>query len=120
MEIRGSVAKGLLIALAVVLIPVSAVSAQKITPGSTCKVLNQKVVYQNKSYICTKSGKKLVWNKGVATKKSTATPTAEPIVLPTSFEDLYEKRKGISTALWTKINATLSSNVQLPPRDCPG
>ncbi len=117
MRIRRSLTKGLLIALAVLLIPVSAVSAQKITPGSTCKVLNQKVVYQNKSYICTKSGKKLVWNKGVATKKSTATPTAEPIVLPTSFEDLYEKRKGISTALWTKINATLSSNVQLPPID---
>jgi len=60
------------------LIPVSAISAQKITPGSTCKVLNQKVVYQNKSYTCTKSGKKLIWNKGVAVK---ATPT--PIATPT-------------------------------------
>jgi len=78
MRFRGSVAKGLLIALAVVLIPVTAVSAQKITPGSTCKVLNQKVVYQNKTYTCIKSGKKLVWNKGVAVKKPTPTPTPTP------------------------------------------
>ena len=44
MQIRGSLTKGLLIALAVALIPVAAVSAQKVTPGSTCKVLKQKVV----------------------------------------------------------------------------
>ena len=43
------------------LIPVSALAAQKITPGSTCKVLNQKVVYLNKTYTCIKSGKKLLW-----------------------------------------------------------
>ena len=78
MRIRKSLAKGLLFALAFALIPVSAVSAQKVTPGSTCKVLNQKAVYQNKTYTCTKSGKRLVWNKGVAVK---ATPT--PIATPT-------------------------------------
>jgi hypothetical protein len=67
-----------LFALALVLIPVTAVSAQKITPGSTCKVLNQKVVYQNKTYTCIKSGKKFVWNKGVAVKKPTPTATPSP------------------------------------------
>ena len=56
------------------LIPVSALSAQKITPGSTCKVLNQKVVYQSKTFTCIKSGMKMVWNKGVAIK--TPTPIA--------------------------------------------
>ena len=82
MQIRGSLTKGVLIALSVVLIPVAAVSAQKITPGSTCKVLNQKVVYQNKTYTCIKSGKKLVWNKGVVVKvaaKPTPTQSAVPI-----------------------------------------
>jgi hypothetical protein len=63
MQVRGSIARGSLIALALTLIPVTADSAQKITPGSTCKVLNQKVVYQNKTYTCIKSGKKLLWNK---------------------------------------------------------
>ena len=67
----------------------SAISAQRITPGSTCKVLNQKVIYQSKTYTCIKSGKKLVWNKGVAVKKPTptatptATPTPTPIATPT-------------------------------------
>jgi hypothetical protein len=65
MKIKGSVAKGVILALALTFIPLTAVSAQKITPGLTCKVLNQKVSYQNKSYTCVQSGKKLVWNMGV-------------------------------------------------------
>jgi hypothetical protein len=83
MGIRRNFSKGLLLALAVVLIPVSAVSAQKITPGSTCKVLNQKAIYLNKSYTCVKSGKKLVWNKGVAIVKPTTTVTPTPTPTPT-------------------------------------
>ena len=74
MRIKGSLAKGLLIALALTLIPDVAVSAQKITPGSTCKVYKQKVTNKNKVYTCIKSGKKLVWNKGVALKKSEPAP----------------------------------------------
>ena len=68
------------------LIPVSALAAQKITPGSTCKVYKQKVTNQNKVYTCIKSGKKLVWNKGVAVKKPTPTPTptATPTPTPTA------------------------------------
>ena len=81
MQIKGSLARGLLIALAISLIPIAAVSAQKINPGSTCKVLKQKVVYLKKTYTCTKSGKKLVWNKGVAIK---STPTPTPTPTPTS------------------------------------
>ena len=65
MRIKGSIAKGLLIALALALVPIAATSAQKISPGSTCKVLKQKVSSQNKVYTCIKSGKKFIWNKGV-------------------------------------------------------
>ena len=82
MRIRSSLSKGLLIAFAIVLIPVTAVSAQKVTPGSTCKVLKQKVDYLDKTYTCTKSGKKLVWDKGVAVKKPTLTPTPTPTPTP--------------------------------------
>ncbi len=82
MRLKANLLKGLLIALAVALIPVTAVSAQKITPGSTCKVLNQKGVYQNKTYTCIKSGKKLIWNKGVVIKKSTPTPTPTATATP--------------------------------------
>ena len=79
MAIKGTFFKGLLIALSLALIPVAAVSAQKITPGSACKTVNQKVTYLNKSYTCIKSGKKLVWNKGVAVKKPTPQPTPTAI-----------------------------------------
>jgi len=111
MRIRGSLAQGLSISLAVLLIPVSAVSAQKISPGSTCKVLYQKVVYQNKTYACVKSGKKLIWNKGVAVKTPTPTPTpaptstptatSTPTPTPTSFNNLVVNYKGIAIAAWT-------------------
>ena len=87
MRIKGSLAKGFLIALAISLIPVAAISAQKVNPGSKCKVFMQKVPYKNKTYTCIKLGKKLVWNKGVETVKpdplpvATPTPTPTPIVL---------------------------------------
>ena len=82
MRIKGSLAKGLLAALILTLVPITAFSAQKITPGSTCKVLNQKVFYLKKTYTCTKSGKKLIWNKGVVIKavvKPTPSPSSVPI-----------------------------------------
>jgi hypothetical protein len=46
--------------------------------------LNQKVLYQNKTYTCTKSGKKLVWNKGIVVKKQTQSPTPTPSVTKSS------------------------------------
>ena len=82
MQIKGNLAKGFLITLVISLFPLAAVSAPKITPGSSCKVLNQKVVNQSKTYTCIKSGKKLVWNKGVAVKKPTPTPTPTPSPSP--------------------------------------
>ena len=78
MQIRGSIGKGFLIALSITLIPITAVSAQKVTSGSICKVNKQKVTFKNKTYTCIKSGKKLVWNKGVAVVKLPPNPT--PIV----------------------------------------
>jgi hypothetical protein len=119
MRIKGSFAKGILIALAVALIPVAAVSAQKITPGSTCKVLNQKTVYQNKTYTCTKSGKKLVWDKGVAVKRETPTPTPTPtptlstITEPKeikSFQDAVAGPKDVSYWAWKKSRDQIFSN----------
>jgi hypothetical protein len=59
------VAKIVLISLAFTIIPSQVHSAQKITPGAICKVNKQTVTYLKKSFTCIKSGKKLVWNKGV-------------------------------------------------------
>ena len=83
MRIRVSLAKGLLIALVFSLIPISAISAQKITPGSSCKVYKEKVGYKNKIYTCIKSGKRLLWNKGVLIPVSKPPASASASVAPT-------------------------------------
>ena len=78
MRIKGSVATGILLALIVALIPTNAVSAQAINAGTACKVLNQKVNFQNTTYSCIKSGKKLLWDKGAPVAATTVIPTPTP------------------------------------------
>lgn len=92
MRIRGSLGKGFVGALVFTLIPIVAFSAPKITPGSSCKVLNQKISYQSKTYTCIKSGKKLVWNKGVVVTKPTPTPSPTPT--PTLIGNIIDKCLG--------------------------
>ena len=88
MRIKGSLARGVLCALGLALIPTTAFAAETVIPSSACKVLNQKVVSQDKTYTCTKSGKKLIWNKGVVVAKPTLTATSTsadaPAVSPTN------------------------------------
>ena len=96
--------------------------------GSSCKKAGTTSTVNGLKYTCVKSGKKLVWGKGVKvsfptptptpsatpipspTPTATPTPTAEPIVPPTSFEDLFEKRKGISLAAWQKSSEIIKSS----------
>ena len=83
MSMRGVAVKVIITALLLSLISPMALSAQAIKPGTPCKVFNQKIVYANKAFTCIKSGKRLVWNKGVAAKKPTPTPTPTPTATPT-------------------------------------
>ena len=111
MKIRGSLAKGLLIALAISLIPVSAVSAPKIISGGSCKVLNQKVVYQKKSYICIKTDKKLVWKKGLAAVKPTPTPTKT--ITPAaslSLDNLRTRLDEVINSAWLQASKKITSS----------
>jgi len=85
MRIKGSLATGVLIALATALTPVNAAAAENVIPSSACKVWNQKVVSQDKTYTCMKSGKKLIWSKGVVVKPAlTSTSADAPAVTPTN------------------------------------
>jgi hypothetical protein len=95
---------GLLIALVLSLIPSVADSATKISAGSPCKTLKQQASYQNKSFICVKSGKKLVW-KAVA---------VEPAA-PTSFENLLANYKGIPAAAWKSTQANIAASTLATP-----
>ena len=85
MRIKFVVAKTLVLALPLTLIPAFASSAPKVTPGSKCKVQKQKIDYQDKTYTCIKSGKKLIWNKGSVTVKKEVAPISQsnPAPLPT-------------------------------------
>ena len=79
MRIKVLVAKSILAALPLTLFPTLAIAAPKVTPGATCKVNKQSVIYLKKTYTCIKSGKKLVWSKGPVATKKTPTPIA-PVV----------------------------------------
>ncbi len=86
--------------------------------GASCSKLGKTSVASGKTFSCVKSGKKLVWNKGVAIAKPAATPTPSPSAkpetvavktpeMPTSFTDLEEKFEGIPYSSWEKMNANL-------------
>lgn len=82
MSVKREFSLGILIVLTCSLIPSQVDAAQKITPGSTCKTLKQKIIYLNKTYTCIKAGKKSLWNNGVKvvdTPEIIPTPAPEPI-----------------------------------------
>lgn len=52
--------------------------------GATCKTKGQASIVSGKKFTCVKSGKKLVWNKGILIKKtSTASPSPSMVPCPT-------------------------------------
>jgi hypothetical protein len=105
MRISGNAVKALAVGLVLALIPISVNAAQKVTAGATCKVLNQKVPYLNKTYTCIKSGKRLVWNKGVSIPQATPIPTP-----PSTFDDLVSHASGIAYSAWKKSKDQISAS----------
>ncbi len=69
----------ILLTLFSLIVPQQAVAASKITTGSTCKKVNQQVIYKNRIYTCIKLGKKLYWDNGRSYVLN-PTPTASAIV----------------------------------------
>ena len=59
-------------------------SAAAVTPGTKCSKAGATSTYNGKKYTCVKSGKKLVWNKGVGIAKPVpaASPTPTPVATP--------------------------------------
>jgi len=126
---------------AINLLSISA-SLAVVKAGSTCSKLGVTSTIAGKKYTCVKSGKKLVWNKGVAIAKPkpsarpipsatptptptptptvtatpTPTPTPAPIVerAPTGFNDLVDNFKGVYVGVWNSSNSKITTN---PPLD---
>jgi hypothetical protein len=68
---------GIFAMVALLILSVSIPSANSATKaGAKCSKVGIKSVASNKTFTCIKSGKKMVWNKGVVT------PTVEPVVTP--------------------------------------
>jgi len=86
----------------------SATAATK--AGAKCQKIGVKSVVGAKTFTCIKSGKKLVWNKGVV--KSTK---ADPVA-PTGFNDLEANFSGVSYTAWKKSREKIlaSSSASVP------
>ncbi len=76
-----------LLAGLVAVLSLSLVTAQlsvaAVTPGTKCSKAGATSTYNGKKYTCVKSGKKLVWNKGVALPKPKPVATQTPSPIPT-------------------------------------
>ena len=101
---------------------VASAASAAVKAGAACSKFGATSIYSGKKYTCIKSGKKLVWNKGVAiaapkpspvatptptssptpTPSASPTPTTTPIVekAPTAFADLVENYRGIPDVVW--------------------
>jgi hypothetical protein len=86
-------------------------SQAAVKAGDTCKKAGVKSVASGKTFTCIKSGKKFVWDKGVAVTKPSigstpsATPSATPSPTPTPeivYATLWEKYK------WSKPTSSAS------------
>ena len=65
--------------------------------GSKCVLKGDKKVSGTKTYTCIKSGRKLIWNKGITTKSAYSIPTEE-----ISFANVLKNYKDVSYWAWKK------------------
>lgn len=114
-----------LLATTLVISTVSAEAASK--AGTKCSKINATSTSGGYKFTCIKSGKKLIWSKGVkliASEPSGSTPLAQTSAsqvppmpeAPTNFLDLWEKRSGIIYHAWLSASKAISTNKSvLPP-----
>lgn len=103
--------------------------------GAKCPTVGSIEVVKQKTYTCIKSGKNLIWNKGIVQKNPKPEVNRPPQQLfvedgeiPTSFENLYQKYLGIPSKIWndaqflvakgnnsTNFEINFGPNSQFPP-----
>ena len=87
------------------LVSSSAISAVKV--GATCTKVGITTVSSGKKYTCIKSGKKLIWNKGVPIAKPSSSPA--PTDLPTPIPSSTPTENPTPQSSPTPSNTTLSA-----------
>jgi hypothetical protein len=95
-----------LAALVIPMVLLASNSYAAVKAGSACSKVGSKSVSGGKSYTCIKSGKKLVWDKGVEVE----TPFT-PAIAPSSFEDLPSRIDGIIYGAWFKASQKIHNSV---------
>ena len=85
-------------------LPLTPVNAAAKSGGACTKAGNTSVA-SGKTFTCIKSGKKLVWDKGIAPVKSTQSSA------PTGFNDLEANYSGVSYWAWKKSNEKIISSI---------
>jgi len=78
--------------------------------GGACTKAGTTSVESGKTFTCIKSGKKLIWDKGIVIVKSFKPTT------PTGFNDLEANYAGVSYSAWKKSNEKIvaSSSPSIP------
>ncbi len=93
------------IAILLTLISVNVTPVQAaVKAGATCKKVGITSIASGKTFTCIKSGRKLVWNKGVSIVKSA------PTVMDLTFDNLFENRKNISYTVWKRTSDSIKIN----------
>lgn len=90
---RRVIITSLLSTVAIVSLALPSISANPPKSGALCAKKGLTKNYQGKKYTCIKSGKKLIWNKGVLVKQAApkTTESSQPAPTPTSTPTLQTK-----------------------------
>jgi hypothetical protein len=90
---------------ALLLLQPTAIAAPKVAAGATCTKVGATQVVGGKKFTCIKSGKKTVWNKGVAAKKS-QTIIADPVADVEISQDFFQVNVKASSGLMIQASST--------------
>ena len=99
---------GLALVLQVSILTTPAFSAPK--AGAKCSKVGSTSSTSSKTYTCIKSGKKLIWNKGVSKStatKSTPAPALTPVEIAISIDNL--DLKGVPQKAYENVEAVLKT-----------
>jgi len=82
-------------------------------PTLKCSRLGQTIIWRNKKYTCIKSGKKLVWNKGVAIpapspSSTPSAPTTAPTIAPRPAYTPPPEEFAVTNSSNLKLNQPIS------------
>ena len=103
LKLKGSQKTFLFLVLGILIFPGVQVSVSAPLAGSVCKKIGKTLFLNGNTFKCIEKNKKTKWVKVKNSK-------VESIKSPTSFENLYENRMGISKTAWEKVAITIQSS----------